>query len=111
MKETTQLTETEYRLFEKLLSSGHSVKPDQIRTCQHCRKAYKLSMALGAGKNSCGDEPCKLAERAAQVKAEHAQKKERYRAKQQEEVWKHDPARRNYKQRRVLESVAEFSYV
>lgn len=111
MKETTQLTEAEYRLFEKLLSSGHSVKPDQIRTCQHCGKAYKLAMAIGAGKKSCGNEPCKLSERTAQIKAEHAQKKERYRAKLQAEIWKHDPARKSYKQRRVLESAAEFSYV
>lgn len=111
MKETTQLTEAEYRLFERLLSSGHSVKPDQIRTCRHCGGAYKMAMATGAGKNSCADEPCKLAERTAQIKAEHAQKKERYRAKQQAETWKHDPARKSYKQRRVLETAAGFSYV
>lgn len=108
---TAHLTDAEYKLFERLISSGQRVNPTQIRTCPHCVKPYKVATGVGSSKNHCADEPCRLAARAEQVRIDNAEKQDRYRAKIHAKEWKHDKQKEAYRQKAILNTAAGFSYV
>jgi len=108
---TDHLTDAEYKLFERLISSGHRVNPEQIKTCPHCLNAYKVANGAGASINHCADEACRLARRAAEVRDENRKKQERRKVKILNKSWKHDHSRKECREREILESAAGFSYV
>lgn len=111
MKTTEDLTDNEYRFFERAIRSGQSIKPSQVSTCRHCGTAYKIEMRTGASQKRCGDEACKHSERAEQVKAENARRTLNYRQKQQAKLWKHDHAKKEAREAKILAEVAGFTYV
>ena len=111
MKETTQLTDAEYRFYERLKLSRDSIKPHQVHTCRHCCQPYKINKQKGSSEVQCGDEACKLAERIEQKKAENMRRTTGARLSVQSSDWKHNTKRLQSKERRILQQAAGFCYV
>lgn len=111
MKTAEDLTDAEYAFYERSIRLGKRIKPCMVATCKHCGDVYHVSMGAGASFNRCGAEACKLSERAEQVKEENTRRTLNYRIKQQNKAWKHDTAKKEAREAKILAEVAGFSYV
>lgn len=111
MQETTHHEEARYQLFEKLLRAGHSVKPDQIRTCPHCEGPYRVMMKDGSSRNHCAEEACRLAATGIQKQEQNRQRSARYRQVRKVLPWQHDKSRsaRRHLQQQIAHASFEYA--
>lgn len=111
MTETTQKTDAEHALYLRLLHAGHKVKIEQINTCPHCEKPYRVVFADGSSKAHCKEEACRFAAAGDKKQAQNKARISRYFEGRKPLDWKHDNRREDYKTRKNLAYHAEFSYV
>lgn len=102
--------EQRYQHYEKLLLAGGRVKLEQINTCPHCEKPYKVCMKNGSSWNHCSSEACKFTARREQTKKDQQQKRQRYQVAKQDRPWKHNGSSLSYKKRREYEMYEGFQY-